>query len=193
MQVQLTLRLYEELNDYIPPDKRKVSFAHTVGDGSTIEHVMRTLSVPLDDIELVLVNGESADFSHRLHNGDRVSVYPVFESLDISSRLRLRVRPLRELRFVVAGNLNRLARTLRMLGFDTLYRSDCTDVELVALSKKERRILLSRDHALAHDSSLTHAYHVRANTPREQLTEILSRFDLLDSLNKRKSRPPDVP
>jgi sulfur carrier protein ThiS len=171
MQVQLTLRLYEELNDYLPPDKRKVSFAHAVEDGSTVEDVLRILGVPRDEIELVLVNGEPADFSHRLHNGDRVSVYPVFESLDISSQLRVRARPLRELRFVVAGNLNRLARTLRMLGFDTLYRSDCTNDELVALSQKERRILLSRDHALAHDSSLTHAYHVRANTPREQQRE----------------------
>jgi sulfur carrier protein ThiS len=114
MQVQLTLRLYEELNDYLPPDKRKVSFAHAVEDGSTVEDVLRILGVPRDEIELVLVNGEPADFSHRLHNGDRVSVYPVFESLDISSQLRVRARPLRELRFVVAGNLNRLARTLRI-------------------------------------------------------------------------------
>ena len=81
----------------------------------------------------------------------------------------------------------------KFVGLFAFHRSDCTDNELIALSQKEQRILLSRDHALAHDSSLTHAYHVRANTPREQLIEILSRFDLLDSLNKRKSRPPDVP
>ncbi len=193
MPVRLTLRLYEELNDYLPPDERKVAFTHVAADASTVRDVLRTLGVPLDRVEIVLVNGESVDFARRLRDGDRVSSYPTFESLDISSALRVRPHPLRDPRFVVDNGLGRLAAYLRGLGLDALYRGDCTGDELIALSRKERRVLLSRNGELVHRRALTHAYRVRADTPRAQLTEVLARFDLFALVSGRKSERADVP
>jgi hypothetical protein len=57
--------------------------------------------VPHTEVDLILVNGRSVGFDHRLEDGDRVSVYPVFEALDVTPVVRLRPRPLREPRFVL--------------------------------------------------------------------------------------------
>ena len=50
--------------------------------------------------------------------------------------------------FIADVMLGRLARWLRIAGFDTLYSNRFTDDELVALSQAEGRILLSRDTRL---------------------------------------------
>ena len=51
--------------------------------------------------------------------------------------------------FIADVHLGRLARLLRLLGFDTLYRNDLTKRELVAIAQSQNRFLLSRDAALA--------------------------------------------
>ena len=67
---------------------------------------------------VALANGQPVDFAYPVRDGDRVSVYPVFESLDISSVSRVRPAPLRGLRFLLDVHLGRLAAYLRMAGFD---------------------------------------------------------------------------
>ena len=74
---------------------------------------------PHTEVDLIIVNGDSADFKYPLQDGDRVAVYPVFESFDITLLTRLRDRPLRKTAFVLDVHLGKLARRLRMLGFDT--------------------------------------------------------------------------
>jgi uncharacterized protein with PIN domain len=65
-----------------------------------------------------------------------------------------------------------------MLGFDTLYRNRCTDERLAEVSRHEHRILLTRDVGLLKRGSVTHGYYLRATQPREQLAEVVGRFDL---------------
>jgi uncharacterized protein with PIN domain len=130
---------------------------------------------------LILVNGESVDFSYLVADGDRIGVYPVFESIDISPLVRVRPRPLREPRFILDAHLGKLAAYLRMLGFDTLYRNDYADDALARLSSDERRILLTRDRDLLKRSAVSHGYLLRATDPRAQLAEVVRRFDLAGS------------
>jgi uncharacterized protein with PIN domain len=137
--------------------------------------------VPHTEVDLILVNGASVDFSHLLRDGDRVSVYPVFESIDISPVLRLRPKPLREIRFLADTHLGRLAAYLRLMGFDTLYGHHLDDRELARLASEERRILLTRDRSLLMRSAVTHGYWLRQTHPRLQLREVLERFDLTGS------------
>src|SRR5512140_1677187 len=116
-----TFRFYEELNDFLPPERRKREFAVACARAATTKHMIEALGVPHTEVELVLVNGESVDFSRVLQHGDRVAVYPKFEALDIRPLLRVRGEPLRETRFVADAHLGGLAHLLRMTGFDTLY------------------------------------------------------------------------
>lgn len=180
--IRRSIRFYAELNDFLPPRRRQVELEHVLAEHASVKHVIETLGVPHTEVDLVLVNGESVDFAYRVQDGDRMSVYPVFESLDISSLERVRPRPLREPRFVLDVHLGRFAGYLRMLGFDSLYRNDYDDATLADLSGRERRILLTRDRGLLKRGAVSHGYLLRAADPREQLAEVVRRFDLADML-----------
>jgi len=171
-------RFYEELNDFLAPARRKRSFLHDCAHGATVKQAIEALGVPHTEVELVLVNGESVDFGHRLCEGDRVSVYPQFESLDVTPMLRVRERPLRRTRFVADAHLGALARYLRMLGFDTVYDQRLDDARIAELAARERRVVLSRDRELLKQRAITHGCYVRATRPLRQLEEIVTRLDL---------------
>ena len=94
MSCTASFRIYEELNDYMPPERRKVTFSVTFDDPATIRDAICSLGVPPDEVDLVLVNGESVPFNHIINDEDMISVYPIFESLDISSVTQLRDKPL---------------------------------------------------------------------------------------------------
>jgi len=171
-------RFYEELNDFLPPGRRKVTFVHAWKGTASVKDIVESLGVPHTEVDLILANGESVDFAYRPKDGDRISVYPMFESFDISPAQRLRPRPLREPRFVLDGHLGRLARYLRMLGFDTLWSNDADDEKLAHISQQQTRTLLTRDQGLLKRKDVTRGYWVRSTAPREQLREVLERFDL---------------
>ena len=171
-------RFYEELNDFLPPDKRKRSFAHNFAGTPSVKDSIESIGVPHSEIDLILVNGESVDFKFRLEGGERVAVYPVFERFDISPLLRLRPRPLRNPRFILDVHLGKLARYLRLLGFDTLYRNDYEDATIIAISVAQQRIILTRDVGLLKHGSVTRGYWVRGTRPKRQLQEIIQVFYL---------------
>ncbi|NIS79570.1 MAG: twitching motility protein PilT [Anaerolineales bacterium] len=178
-----SFRFYAELNDFLPQDRRHTTFEHAFSGNPAVKDTIESLGVPHTEVDLILVDGVSVDFTYRLKHGDEVSVYPVFETLDITPLLRLRPKPLREPRFVLDAHLGRLARYLRMAGFDAEYRNDFDDQTLAHISSSQRRILLTRDRGLLKRSEVTHGYCVRETNPREQLKEVLRRFDLLTSLS----------
>lgn len=173
-----TFRFYAELNDFLPPERRQRAFAYRFDRRASIKDVVEALGVPHTEVDLILVDGRSVNFGHILGDGERVSVYPVFEAFDISPLARLRPRVLRTPRFVLDTHLGTLARYLRLLGFDALYRSDYDDAELAAISASERRILLTRDRGLLKRRIVTHGIFVRDDDPRAQIRDIVSRLDL---------------
>lgn len=138
--------------------------------------------MPHTEVDLILVNGCSVAFGYQVGDGDRVSVYPVFEALDISAVTAVRPQPLRLVRFAVDVHLGRLAGYLRLAGFDTLYRNDWDDRDLAETAVRERRILLTRDRGLLMRAIVTHGHLVHENRPRAQLGEVLERFDLWGAL-----------
>lgn len=178
MSGSVQIRFYEELNDFLPPGQRKISFHHPFKQAGSIKDMIEALGVPHTEIDLILVNGQSVDFDYLVQDGDRISVYPVFESLDITPVIRLRPAALRNTRFVLDTHLGRLAAYLRMFGFDTLYRNDYDDPTLADISANEHRILLTRDRQLLMRKQITHGYFVRETQPKKQLLEILGHFDL---------------
>jgi uncharacterized protein with PIN domain len=175
---RIELRFYEELNDFLAPALRKVPILHKFDRRASVKDVIESFGVPHTEIDIILVNGHSVDFSHLVQDGDRISVYPVFESLDISPLVRLRPAPLRTPAFVLDSNLGRLARYLRLLGFDCLYKNDYDDATVAGIAAREQRIVLTRDRALLQRKLITRGYFVREVRPRLQVKEVLARFDL---------------
>ncbi|MCP5113896.1 MAG: Mut7-C ubiquitin/RNAse domain-containing protein [bacterium] len=175
------VRFYAELNDFLPPKERYRFVDRRFWTPRSVKDLIESCGVPHTEVDLVLVNGESVDFSRSVTDGDRVSVYPVFEAIDITPVLKLRPETLRQSRFVVDTHLGKLARYLRMLGFDTLYSATAADAELAETSRSEHRILLTRDRGLLMRGLITHGYCVREIGARGQLTEVVMRFDLAGS------------
>jgi uncharacterized protein with PIN domain len=171
-------RFYEELNDFLPPEKRKKSFDYLFNGKPAIKDAIEALGIPHTEVELILVNGESEDFSYHLREGDRVSVYPVFESFDITEKIRLRPKALRSVQFIADVHLGKLARLLRMMGFDTLYRNDYFDDEIIRISQEEKRVILTRDRGILKTGTVTHGCYIHPTDPRDQLSYVIKRFDL---------------
>ena len=175
----LTLRFYEELNDFLPPERRKRAFAVPFELPRSVKDLIESVGVPHVEVDLILVNGESVGFDRLTADGDYISVYPVFERLDIASVTRLRPEPLRRPRFIADVHLKTLARKLRMLGFDTVYDPALDDPELADRSTAGERILLTRDIGLLKRGAVIRGLFVRAADPEEQLVELVERLDLL--------------
>ena len=179
--VTATFRFYEELNDFLAPRRRKQEFTVPCARQATTKHMIEALGVPHTEVELILVNGESVDFSRLLQDGDRVAVYPRFESMDVTPLLRVRDYPLRNPRFVADAHLGGLAHMLRMLGFDTLYDNHFDDDAIVEICEHDGRIVLTRDRELLKRRAVTHGCYVHALKSEEQLREVVERLDLARS------------
>ncbi len=179
----INFRFYEELNNYLPEEKRRIWFEYDIPGTLSIQEVLQSLNIPVDEIDLILVNQQSQGLEYLLQDGDRVSVYPVFESFDLSEFKQIRETPLRIPCFVCDVHLGRLCKYLRMLGWDTLYSNHYTPDEMIALSRQEKRILLSRSYQLARHKELTHTYWIRSANPHEQLKDVISRLDLSNLAN----------
>ena len=179
--VTATFRFYEELNDFLAPARRGHEFASACARAASTKHMIEALGVPHTEVELVLVNGESVGFDRILRDGDRVAVYPKFEALDVTPLLRVRDRPLREMRFVADAHLGGLAHLLRMTGFDTLYDNAFHDKEIERIAVAEQRIVLTRDRELLKRRTITHGCYVRALRSSEQIRELFDRLDLARS------------
>ncbi len=176
------LRVYAELNDFLPPDVRGMTVRRAFRPHQTVKDVIEAAGIPHTEVDLVVVDGEPVDFSHRPTSGDRIAAYPVFETLDLSPIARLRPTPLREPRFVVDVNLGRLARLLRLLGLDVRFDPGLDDEALARVSREERRVLLTRDRGLLKRRQVTHGLFVREDRPVDQVVAVVTRLDLAGRL-----------
>ncbi len=176
------LRFYSELNDFLPIDKKFVSFPQPFNWHCSIKHIIEALGVPHTEVDLILINGQSVDFTARPNDGDHISIYPVFETLDITPVIHLRPAPLRNPSFILDTHLGKLAAYLRMTGFDTLYKNDFTDEQIALIAAQDGRIVLTRDRGLLKRNLVTRGYIVRQNLPRYQVCEVIERFDLYQLL-----------
>jgi uncharacterized protein with PIN domain len=171
-------RFYAELNDFLLADKRQLAFDYSFSGSPSIKDAIEAIGVPHPEVDLIVVNDASVGWDYHLASGDEVSVYPVFEAIDISDIVRLRPEPLRVSRFVLDVHLGRLAKWLRMLGFDSLYDSGYDNAQIIENGVDERRIILTRSRELLKNARVTHGYWVRATDPRAQIEEVVGRLDL---------------
>jgi hypothetical protein len=160
----VTLRFYAELNDHVSGD-REVECV--VEADAEVGVLIERCGVPLSEVELIVVEGESVGPEHRVRSGARVGVYPVFESFDITPEARLRPRPLRVTRFLVDGHL----------AYDVLESDEPVDQR-----RSEGRIVLTTAPEVIGDEALTHCLLVAAGDPDDQLGEVARRLhlDLVD-------------
>ncbi len=164
----VTLRFHDELNDHLAPAWRDRSVAKPLLVPGSVKDIIQSCGVPHSEVGRIVVDGTPVDFAYIVHHGDRIDVYP-----------GVRRGPAL---FVLDVHLGKLAAYMRMLGFDTVYRSCFRDEDLARVSAEQNRILLTRDRGLLKRSAVTRGHWLRETDSRRQVAEIVRRFDLGASL-----------
>ena len=175
-------RFYEELNDFFPAAERKKDRPYEFWGSPSVKDAIEAQAVPHTEIDLIIVNRQPVGFDYRLKDGDRIAVYPEFESTDISSLNHLRPEPLRKIRFAVDRNLADLARWLRLLGFDVHCDIHLNKSEFRTRAIRDKRIILTSDRQILKQKDVTHGYFIRYRERIQQIREVLKRFDLRNQL-----------
>ncbi len=179
-----TFRFYEELNDFLPPGRRKIDFQHSFKGRESVKDMIEALGVPHTEVDLILVNGVSVDFGYILQDGDRISVYPVFESLDIRDVTHLREIPLRETRFIADVNIGDIVKHMRALGLDVYCDPTLSPRDIIRISRAEKRTILTKSRKLLKRREVIRGIFIRSGTIVEQIRGII------DFLSLRKAITP---
>jgi uncharacterized protein with PIN domain len=151
-----------------------------LGEKTSVKDVIESCGVPHPEIDLILVNKQPVGFSHILERERDIDVYPVQSQPTLFHENRLQVHHLT--RFLADGHLGKLARDLRLLGFDVVYDRDAQDRQLLAVMKIDNRALLTRDRWLLMHKIVRHGYYPRSQDAAEQTIGVIRRFDLFSSI-----------
>jgi uncharacterized protein with PIN domain len=89
-------------------------------------------------------------------------------------------------KFIADCHLGRVAKYLRILGYDTLFFSHIEDNDLIELSNAQERIILTRDRELS-ERKYANAFLLRPTDTETQLKIILEHFKLSKKI-RGKSR-----
>lgn len=149
---------------------------------TSIKDLIESFGIPHPEIEKIAVNGEYVDFAYIVENSSQIDVFPISAQSNFFIPSLLRPNPLVSRRFVVDVNVAKLASKLRQLGFDALLPRNCDDTGIAAIAGCQRRILLTRDCNLLKRKIVEFGHLVRAESPNEQLVEVIKLFGLKDKI-----------
>ena len=179
-------RFYGELNDLLPLKKKRKWFKHFFKGNPSIKDTIESLGVPHTEVDCILVNGKPAGFAYQLKGNQKVSVYSHYAQTGASDIKHLRPAPLKNQKFILDTHLGKLARYLRLFGFDTLYKKDYSDQDIVGVAGRERRIVLTRDIGLLKHKIIKRGRWIRATDPQKQINEVIRKFSLLGKIKPFK-------
>jgi uncharacterized protein with PIN domain len=152
-----------------------------LSERTSLKDAIEACGVPHTEVDLLLVNGQPANFNAILTQDVAIDVYPSNETdSPLFQEDRLQVRDIEK--FVADGHLGKLVRDLRLLGIDVICDSAAEDRQLVRTSSNEERALLTRDRRLLMHAAVRHGYYLRSQDPLKQTVEVLRRFNLGSAL-----------
>lgn len=174
--MRCSFRFYAQLNDFLPPSRRRARFSLVLRAAASAKDVIESIGVPHTEVDVIVVNGDAEGFTYRVHDGDRIAVYPPFESIDLGDLRRVGTAPPRPVRFAVDEHLGKLASLLRLAGFDAAMVAG--DAPLARLASSDGRVVLTRDVGLLKRSEIAWGHWVRNIVPARQLAEVVWRYRL---------------
>jgi uncharacterized protein with PIN domain len=145
---------------------------------TSIKDIIESCGVPHPEVDIIRTDGRIVGFDHTLSQDADVEVFPVGNGGTISTEKHLQASQI--IVFVVDGHLGKLARNLRLLGFDVAYEQNASDRQLLDLMIRETRALLTRDRRLLMHAIVQHGYCPRSQNANEQTIEVVRRFNLLE-------------
>ena len=173
------LNFHGDLDFFLRTDARGGTIKRSLSEKTSVKDVIESCGVPHTEIDLILVNKQPVDFGHAIASEADIELYPVGAKPPRFKEKHLQVTTVG--RFVVDGHLGKLARDLRLLGFDVAYDPQAEDRQLLRVMERENRALLTRDRRLLMHAVVKTGYCPRSQNAEEQTIEVIHRFDLLGS------------
>ncbi len=167
-----------------------VEVSWTLREPAPVKDPLEALGIPHTEVDLLLLAGAPVDLRRRLEGGETVEAHPPPAAgadrpdpdavpVGFPDR-RLLPRPLARRRLACDQHLGKLARLLRVLGFDVLWRDDWRENELAGAAVAEDRAVLTCNRNLLKRNEITCGRLVRSRRPDEQVREAVRRFGLPD-------------
>jgi len=156
--------------------KSLVSYA--LNRRTSVKDVCESLGIPHPEVDLITANNITVGFDYILCPRDYIEITPISAKTDFLKFSYLRVASLTEYRFIVDVNVAKLARWLRLLGFDAMYENGFNDDELAKISGDSKRILLTKDCNLLKRKNVVFGHLVREDDPEKQIIEIVTLYNL---------------
>lgn len=180
MPYNATFRFYGSLNDFLPPDRQGRDVTYAFDNHPAIKDSIEALGAPHPEVAAIVVNGMAVDFKYQLQDNDHADTYPHDAVPALAAHSLLIAPRTEEPAFILDVHLGVLTRYLRLLGFDCLYHNhDWGDEHIAWLAARDKRIVLSRDIGLLKRSNIQYGYWLRSTAPREQVKEIIQRYQLV--------------
>ena len=173
-----SFRFFSSLNDFLPLPRKGVAFPFGFSGLPAVKDTIEAIGVPHPEIGIILINSCPAHLASPLQARDQVEVYPVISKKQWPADYFLLPPAPEPARFILDVHLGKLARNLRLLGFDACYRNDYTDKTLADLASREGRRVLTRDIGLLKHKAITWGYWLRSQDPEKQLIEVMAYYQL---------------
>ncbi|MFT2008151.1 Mut7-C RNAse domain-containing protein [Pontibacter sp. 13R65] len=178
MEKAASFYFYGSLNDFLPASYKSKLVPYTFTGAPAVKDAIEALGVPHPEVQGILVNDYPVDFKYQLQQADWVEVYPASAGATWPAHYSIQAPLPTTPTFILDVHLGKLAKSLRLLGFDTLYQNDFTDSTIAQLASEQHRVVLTRDIGLLKHKSIQWGYWLRSQHLEEQLTEVLSYFRL---------------
>lgn len=176
----IRLNFHGDLTFFLKSKAGNKILERRLGEKTSVKDVIESCGVPHPEIDLILANRQPVGFSHILEREQEIDVYPVQSAPTLFPENHLQVRHLTK--FMADGHLGKLARDLRLLGFDVVYDRDAQDRQLLAVMNIDNRALLTRDRWLLMHKVVRHGYYPRSQDAAEQTIEVMRRFNLFRAI-----------
>ncbi len=149
---------------------------------ASIKDIIEAVGIPHTEIGSIEKGSLQLDFNYIPQPGDHLDIRAIPAGSAATEAGLLRPRPLSACRFIVDINVARLARLLRLAGFDTISVSGAANSvskrDIAEASGASGRILLSRDKELLKHRAVTFGRLIRSADPKTQLYEIIDFYGL---------------
>jgi uncharacterized protein with PIN domain/sulfur carrier protein ThiS len=175
------LRFRGDLDFFVRSKTRSRTVERRLSEKTSVKDVIESCGLPHPEVDAILVNGQSVGFDHALANDADAEVFPVEDPDTCHAEKHLQHSNLRV--FVADGHLGKMARNLRLLGFDVAYGQKANDRQLLDVMAHENRALLTCDRRLLMHAIVQHGYCPRSQNAEEQTIEVVRRFKLLDLID----------
>ena len=170
------LHVHGDLDFFFPARRPADKIERCLREKTSVKDVIESCGIPHPEVDLIFVNQKAVDFTYTVTGDAEIEVYPPGVQSSNSKEKSLQVTTIRE--FVADGHLGKLVRDLRLLGIDVAYDPEAEDRQLVEISSRENRALLTRDRRLLMHAAVQHGYYLRSQNPLEQTIEVMRRFNL---------------